>query len=356
VQTITAPSDPGGAQAFVMSTHCSAIQYAGNPKGATLSSLATNGGLTFGSLGNKKIVQRLGFNETGCPRPPGEPTGAACENPSNPTGCVVVRAPLTPPQLWPVPPPPLPTPLPVGTVWNPSVHYGVNCILLATAGSSFTLTTPPPPGVYCVSGPTAVLSISNSTTAGDGLTFYALNGARIEIASNGTSVKFYWPSACGARPTTIRTGYTCFGRAIADPLVVLYSTNSTPQSFTNPSCTTSAICIHGADGSLEGDVFAPLPNTFPPTVNQGGGTVYMAGGGAAAGRGFVESWQLVIEGNSGTYQGNGPVGGGGTTTITNTTPGPETTVTITGTTNSGTTFTTTTPGATTGSTDPALDE
>jgi putative Flp pilus-assembly TadE/G-like protein len=88
VQTVTAPSDPGGAQAFVMSPHCSAIQYNGNPKGAQLSSLATNGGLIYGSMGNKKVVQLLGFNASGCPRPAGEPTGTACSSASNGTSCI----------------------------------------------------------------------------------------------------------------------------------------------------------------------------------------------------------------------------------------------------------------------------
>jgi hypothetical protein len=209
--------------------------------------------------------------------------------------------------------------------------------------------------VYCVSGAAATLTISKSMATGDGYTFFALDGAKINVAGGGISVKFYWPSACGARPTT-RTGFSCFGRSIADPLTVLYSTNATPASFTNPRCNDAAVCFNGSDGQLDGDIFAPLPSNFPPTANQGGGTVYMAGGGASAGKGFVEAWQLIIEGNSGTYEGNGPVGGGGFGTITSTTPGSTTVIVTPGTTVAGTTSTTTTPGTVTGSTNPGLDE
>jgi hypothetical protein len=35
--------------------------------------------------------------------------------------------------------------------------------------------------------------------------------------------------------------------------------------------------------------------------------VYIAGGGASAGTGFYEAWNLIIEGNNGSYTGNGPV-------------------------------------------------
>ena len=357
VQTVTTAGDLGGAQAFVMSTSCSAITYNGNPKGATLGAFGTNGGLLFGGGGNKKLLNELAFDSSRCPRPANEPTGSDC--PTNAISCIVTRVTLTPPLYWPVPPPPLPTPLPVGTAWNPAAHYGINCILLAAPGTSFTLVTRPAPGVYCVSGAGVTLTINNSMSAGDGYTFVALDGARIVVSSSGTSVRFYWPSACGSRPT-IRSGFTCFGRAIADPLTVLYSTNATPTTG-NPSCTLVAICFNGSGGSLDGDVFTPLPSNFPPALNQGGGTVYMAGGGAAAGTGFIEAWQLYIEGNSGTYNGNGPAGGSGLSTITTTTPGSTTTVTITGTTTpgttvAGTTYTTTTPGGTTGSTDPGLDE
>jgi hypothetical protein len=263
------------------------------------------------------------------------------------------------PLNWPVPPPPLPETLPVGTAWNPSLHYANKCILLATAGNGVKLTArPPTPGVYCVSGSRAVLEIDTSMTNGDGYTFFALNGATITIASNGTSVKFYWPSACGPRPTTRLLSFTCFGRTIAgyDPLTVLYATQATP--FPN-GCDKSAICFNGQGGALEGDVFAPLPNTFPPTANQGGGTVWIAGGAASAGDGFIEAWQLVIQGNGGSYVGTGPGIGGSISTITTTTPGGTTTVITPGTTYTTTvdpvTSTTTTPGSTTG-VQPGLDE
>jgi hypothetical protein len=366
VQTITNDDGVQGAQAFLMSPACNAISYEG-AGGGRIESLATNGGLTFQGSSPKK-VRRLGTNRSHCGSAPASPpsgTGSCTStNWGDPTEsnnmCVKQLIDLSAryPLNWPVPPPPLPTPLPVGTTWNASTHYANNCILLATAGNGIKLTAPPAtPGVYCVSGD-VTLTISNSMTAGDGYTFFALNGARIEIASNSTSVKFYWPSACGPRPTTRLLSFSCFGRTIAgyDPLTVLYSTNSTP--FPN-KCSTSAICFNGQGGSLEGDVFAPLPNNFPPTANQGGGTVWIAGGAASAGDGFIEAWQLVIEGNGGSYVGTGPGIGGSISTITTTTPGGTTTIITPGTTYTNTvppsTSTTTTPGSTTGI-QPGLDE
>jgi hypothetical protein len=315
-----------GAQAFTMSRACDAISYVGAGNGGiTLGAFATNGGLTF--LGNKpKKLDTLGFDKRRCgallPEPPnGDP--AECDKPGQ-RFCVRTlvdwsdRVPLN----WPVPPPPLPTPLPAGTAWNPSVHYPGSCTLLTPPAGSTTVTlaaVPGAPGIYCVSGSTTVLQITKSMTAGDGYTFFALDGARIVISGGpdpvtgiGTNVKFYWPSACGPRPTTRSLSFTCFGRTITgyDPLTVLYSTNETPFPT---SCVTSAICFNGQGGSLDGDVFAPLPNTFPPSLGpppQGGGTVWVAGGAASAGNGFIESWQLTIQGNGGTYNGTGPVLGG----------------------------------------------
>jgi hypothetical protein len=316
-----------GAQAFTMSRSCEAISYVGAGNGGiTLGAFATNGGLTF--KGNKpKKIDTLGFDKRRCgsllPEPTSTPPGpngdpAECNKPKQ-QFCVrnlvdwSDRVPLN----WPVPPPPLPTPLPDGTAWDPSVHYPGSCTLL-TDPVSTTVTLDDPwrvthaPGIYCVSGSTTVLQITKSMTAGDGYTFFALDSARIGISGNGTSVKFYWPSECGPRPTTRTLSFTCFGRTITgyDPLTVLYSTDETPFPAT---CVTSAICFNGQGGSLDGDVFAPLPNTFPPSLEpepQGGGTVWVAGGAASAGSGFIESWQLKIEGNGGTYNGTGPVLGG----------------------------------------------
>ena len=369
VQTITNDDGVNGAQAFIMSRSCSAISYEG-AGGGRIGSLATNGGMEIPGATPKKVL-RLGSDRSGCgSSPPSPPSGtSSCTSTAwgdasdSNNRCVKelidlsARVPLD----WPVPPPPQPTPLPVGTTWNPSLHYANNCILLAAPGNGVTLTVPPAaPGVYCVSGSSATLQITNAMTGGDGYTFFALGGAKINVASNLTSVRFYFPSACGPRPTTRLLSFTCFGRTIAgyDPLTVLYATNETP--FPN-ACDKSAICFNGQGGSLDGDVFAPLPLTFPPvaTPPQGGGTVWIAGGAASAGAGFIEAWGLVIEGNGGSYDGTGPGVGGSISTITTTTPGGTTTVITPGTTYTTTvppvTSTTTTPGATTGVT-PGLDE
>ena len=369
-QTVTTPGDLEGASAFIMSPTCNAIRYEG-AGGGRIESLGTNGGLHF--AGNRpKKVHKLALNRTLCPsEPPSPPSNTSqCTatawgdaTDSNELCAKALRDLGTTPLFWPVPPPPLPTPLSAGTTWDASLHYPNRCVLLTPPGTQTTLTltvVPGPPGIYCVSGAGITLQIANSMTAGDGYTFFALDGARIGVSSNGTSVKFYWPSECGprnplARPSSFTCNFASGARTISgyDPLTVLYATQTNPAPA---NCSTAAVCFNGQNGSLEGDVFAPLPSNFPPTTGQKGGTVWIEGGAANAGNGFIEAWGLVILGNSGSYTGTGSPGGGGTSTITSTTTGPSTTITITGTTNAGTTFTTTTPGATTGSTDPALDE
>jgi hypothetical protein len=321
-----------GTQAFTMTRRCDAIFYTGTPVTAqktapVLGAFAANGGVTFEGSRNKRI-DTLGFDLGRCgsllPQPPnGNPAACDTAAQNRDASCVrnLVDFGAQIPLNWPVPPPPLPTPLPVGTTWNPNLHYPGNCILLAPAGSGFIITSatlPATPGIYCVSGATAVLDIRTSTTAGDGYTFFALDGARIAINSNGTSVRFYWPSACGARPTDRPLSFTCFGRTITgyDPRTVLYSTNAFEFPLTidptTSQCTQAAICLNGQGGSLEGDVFAPYPLALAPpqSLTQSGGTVWVAGGAAGAGNGFIESWQLVIQGNSATYTGTGPVVGG----------------------------------------------
>jgi hypothetical protein len=78
---------------------------------------------------------------------------------------------------------------------------------------------------------------------------------------------------------------------------------------------------------------ATQPGIFPPSLIQTGAAVFVAGGGLSAGKGFIESWQLSMQGNTGTYQGTGtPVNiPGGTHTTTD----PD--QTITGQTHPGTT-------------------
>jgi hypothetical protein len=310
-----------GAQAWIMSRACNAISYEG-AGGGRIGTLGTNGGLTFQGNADKK-VDRLAFDKPRCgsrlPEPPSGVNGnpAQCQA-STRDFCVknLVDFSSRTPLNWPVAPPPLPTTLSVGTTWNASTDYPNKCILLAALGASRSLTAVPgPPGIYCVSGPNAVLALQASMTAGDGYTFFALNGAKIQLSSNGTSVKFYWPSACGPRPTTRPMPFTCFGRTIGgyDPLTVLYSTSVHASPATAPpnKCDDSAICLNGQGGSLTGDVFAPIPNSFPPSLEppvQYGGTVWVAGGAASAGNGFIEAWGLVIQGNGASYTGTGTIG------------------------------------------------
>lgn len=332
-----------GSQGFAMSRVCDAILYKGTPGTGQsdfpiLGAFGTNGGLTFQGTGGKRL-NTLGFDKARCgsllPEPPnGNPANCDAAATVLPRGqrqsCVrnLVDFGDQLPLNWPVTPPLPPTPLPPGTTWDPAVHYPRRCTLLSPPPGGDTVTlnvVPGPPGIYCVSGPTTVLLITNDMTAGDGYTFFALDGARIEVASNGTDVKFYWPSACpspdtgvvGERPTTRWLSFVCFDRRIVgyDPLTLFYSSQSTAFPAT---CDDSAICIHGQGGAIEGDIFAPEPRSAaPPTsLTQGGGTVWVAGGGAAAGNGFVEAWLIRIEGNSATYNGTGPLLGGNPVVIT----------------------------------------
>jgi hypothetical protein len=138
---------------------------------------------------------------------------------------------------------------------------------------------------------------------------------------------------------------------------MLYAMSTTRDTGT---CANNAICLHGQNGILNGDVFATKPDVaFPPSLTQTGGTVFLAGGGVQAGSGFFESWSLLIQGNTGSYIGSGPIVGAATSTATTTTPAsttmnttawPTSTVVI-----PGLTTTVTTPGAITG-TNWSLDE
>ena len=50
-----------------------------------------------------------------------------------------------------------------------------------------------------------------------------------------------------------------------------------------------------------------MPAAFPPTptLTQTGGLVKINGGSLASGSGFIESWNLQIAGNTGSYTGTG---------------------------------------------------
>jgi hypothetical protein len=198
-----------------------------------------------------------------------------------------------------------------------------------------------PPGIYCVSGPSASLQINNQDlSTGDGYTFFALNGAKFGVGGSsqsgikGSVLKFYWPSSCGPRPSTRPSSFSCFGRTISgyDPLTLLYATYTSAGGI-------CAVCLTGNGNDLTGDIFATKPDVFPPGLTDTGGLVSIGGGSLSAGSGFIEAWNLQIAGNTGSYTGTGvPIvipGGTHTTTdpstySTTTTPGtPPVTQTVT---------------------------
>jgi hypothetical protein len=178
-----------------------------------------------------------------------------------------------------------------------------------TAGGIF-MPTSGPPGVYCLTAANATLTVQGDfATTGDGYTFFALNGSKIAVSSNGTRVKFYWPSACGSRPigSTRPSTYTCF-RTISgyDPQTMFYATST---AYDSNNCAGNAICIDGQNSVLDGDMFAIYPQTFPPpnpTPTTTGAGIFMAGGNASAGSGFLQSWWFTVQGNNGSYTGTGP--------------------------------------------------
>jgi hypothetical protein len=333
--TIQGNFGPGvsGAEAFTMSRACDAIFWTGSATGnPTLGALGTNGGMTFSGADGKR-VKALGSNQSGCgtyPTPPGTPcTATAWGDPSDPPTihtCVKTLVDLSSqvPLNWQVTTT-VPALLPPGTPFNPATDYGVSCVNLGTGNVTFTPATtytPPdihgnasgPPGVYCVTGAGSVLTPGTGGShdfehfgSREGYTFYALSGASISVASNGTDLAFYWPSACGAtRPTTRPASFSCFSRTITgyDPQTMLYATNPTHD---DSNCNNDAICVNGNGTTLNGDVFAMSPGTFPPpNPTTTGGTIFMAGGNATAGSGFLQSWWLTVQGNNGTYTGTGP--------------------------------------------------
>src|SRR4051812_41591905 len=230
-----------GGVAFEMSRLCGAISYTGaGAGGVPLGAFATNGGLSFSGASPKKVPSLL-YDKTRCTaNPPSPPSGtSACTAtawgnppPDSNNSCVQtlgdLNAILPLPINWLLTPPQAPTPLPVGSTWTPSTDYPTKCVALGTGNITFT-TAGHPPGIYCVTGATTSLTIAGlDLTTGDGYTFFALGGASIEVNGNPPKLKFYWPSACGARPTS-RASFTCFGQTTSnyDPWTLLYATNPT---------------------------------------------------------------------------------------------------------------------------------
>ena len=329
----------GSGVAFAMSRLCQAITYTGaGPKGGeVLGAFATNGGLDLPGAAPKKMTW-LGFDQARCGPlgfPASPPSGTSqCKavawgDPTDSNNkCVKTLVGLHGPVTWPLSPPTLPTPK-SGT-WDPPNDYPSKCINLGSGNLTFNVATQPA-GIYCVTGAGSNLQIQGvEPAAGQGHTFFGLNGATLGVSSNGSVLKFYWPSACGARPTIRSTSYTCLGNISGyDSMTLLDSTSESPGG----AC---AVCLSGQGNSLTGDIFAPKPDVFPPSLTQTGGLVSINGGALSAGNGFFESWLLSIAGNTGSYQGTGAsiVIPGQTHTTTD--PNTTTTVVIPGTTIAGT--------------------
>jgi Putative Flp pilus-assembly TadE/G-like len=336
--TTTDPSEVSGGTgiAFTMSRVCNAITYSGAGSGtwedaiaagfpgsaSVLGAFATNGGVDFSGNAPKKMTW-LGFDQTRCGNNPASPPSGtnqckakAWETPPG-TGtdsnnlCVQTLVNLnkngTLPITWPLPPPTPPTPLPAGTPFNPNSDYPSKCADPGTTSIGANWSNTHAPGIYCVSGSGTNLQFSSNgvdLTNGDGYTFFALGGATISTSGKNLKLKFYWPSGCNdPRPTTTRPpSYVCFGRTISDydAETLLYATSTSSDG----SC---AVCLQGQNGNMTGDIFAPKPDAFPPvpTLTQTGGLVKVSGGGLSAGQGFIESWNLSLSGNTGTYSGTG---------------------------------------------------
>jgi Putative Flp pilus-assembly TadE/G-like len=342
----------GNGVAFLMSRNCNAMSYNGAGSGGIpLGAFATNGGIDFS--GNKpKKVTSLFYNKPGCPNNPVSPPSGTSQCTATAWGdpppelndyCVKTLVDLnqnnTLPITWPLKIPTEPTLQPFA--WNASTDYPQKCTDAGTNNiNAPAWTSTHAPGVYCRNGS---ITISGDLTGGDGYTFFALAGGTISISSNGTKLKFYWPSACGARSVTNTrpSTFSCFSRTLWtnsnwDPQALLYATFA-------GDC---AICLTGNGGDLTGDLFAPNPSTFPPGPTQNGAFVHIGGGALTAGSGFIEAWNLDIRGNTGSYTGTGVpiiIPGG---TVTTTDP----TVTIPGTTIFGTTVAGSTQTQTTGTT------
>jgi hypothetical protein len=249
-----------GATALVMSRECDAISYTG-AGGGTVGSLVTNGGIWFQGNAPKRVNQ-LAYDQPGCPgHPDHPPSGTSQCDASGNFLCAKELFDFSDrmPMNWPIPPPPEPSPVAAGA-WNPTSDYPSKCIDLGTGDVTFAAGSGAP-GIYCLRGG-GKLTLGGDLSTGDGYTFFALGGGQIQVSSNGTKVKFYWPSACGARPTGRPATFTCFGRTISgyDPQTLFYATSTVHDS----QCDKNSICISGGSSSVEGDMFAVAPAVFPP--------------------------------------------------------------------------------------------
>jgi len=247
---------PGdGGVGFAMSSSCvfdpdkSAISYTG-AGGGTIGALETNGGFTGGGAAGSKTIASLSLGRKGQTNPAGnkfcydDPGGAAIiQNPP-------VGGPFAP-KGWPAPLPTIPTP-------------GSGCTGLGSASITFTVAGHPP-GVYCVTGTTATLTLS-ALDLSAGYTFFAPN-----IAVQGGTYKCY---------------LLCAGFLGTNDQTLFYATGPTGR-----------VTMNGSAPSVTGNIYAP------------NGEIAFSGGGVSGGSGFLESQTLKIVGNFADYHGTGGFGG-----------------------------------------------
>ena len=201
----------------------------------------TNGGLGFQGGGNSKKVKSLSYNQPGCPSdPPAPPSGSSSQCTSTAPGwgdatdsnnsCVrdlLDISGLTPfPHGWSIPPPTVPTP--VATAWNASTDYPTRCHSLGSS-PNVTFSTSGTRRGFIATRCDGTLTVSSDLGAGDGYAFFTTPGGAISLGSNDV-YKFYWPSACGARPTTRPASFTCFGRTIPGTTRRRSSTRAAPAA------------------------------------------------------------------------------------------------------------------------------
>jgi Flp pilus assembly protein TadG len=316
--TSTVTTGGEGAVAFTLSSDCpgapatatvpagAAIQWTGSQ--STLKSLVTNGGISVsGNAGKSANHIALGkYAVASCRDFYGSP------NP-DPAAFPDVRNLPGAPIPYPVPPP------------NPAPPAGCLPVKPAPNNVDFTIDaswlTTHPPGVYCLTGSTALLTVGANGATFNGYTFFA---PRITLSSNGMTFTNA-PPASGQPPTVFDA----------------YGTDATSKGVDTCAAgkpTSCAFSISGNSNTITGDIFAP------------NGTINLSGGGASTGNGgegFMESLKLLVSGNFANFNGTGPTVGGTTTTVTSTTTS---TTTIPGFTDPGTTVVTTIPGGTTGTT------
>jgi hypothetical protein len=302
-----------GSVAFVKSTDCrgdaatttlpagAAMQWAG--ASSTLSQMIINGGIDVQGT-PVKTSDHIWLGKKGVGG------GGGLGNCNRIVGSAQIGTITGPfaPLDWPVQPPPAP---PAG------------CLDTGTNGITAPWKTTHAPGVYCRTG---TLTISANSTTFSGYSFYA---PQILVNSNSMTVT----------------------NASGNPVFYAYGPDKTDPTTGLDACAIGAVlscalAFNGGSNTINGTIFVPF------------GSIGVAGGGAIAGTGFMESLKLLVSGNFAGYQGTGPGDGGSIETTTNyttttipgttqTTTDPDTTQTTT-TVSGGTTNTTysTTPGQT----------